>query len=102
MTTNALRPSRSGTTQVGSLPTATRRSSTSDPASTTLSVFEVNYLLARLQIREVMRVPITVPDDTPLEEAARLMQYQQMYQAAAKVIQAAQSMFDTLLAATSR
>lgn len=36
------------------------------------------------------------------EEAARLMQYQQMYQAAARVIQAAQSMFDTLLAATSR
>jgi len=36
------------------------------------------------------------------EEAARLMQHQQMYQAAAKVIQAAQSMFDTLLAATSR
>ena len=36
------------------------------------------------------------------EEAARLMQYQQMYQAAAKVIQAAQSMFDTLLSATSR
>ncbi|MCL4183812.1 MAG: hypothetical protein KJ011_10245, partial [Burkholderiaceae bacterium] len=36
------------------------------------------------------------------EEAARLMQYQQMYQAAAKVIQAAQSMFDTLLAATGR
>jgi len=36
------------------------------------------------------------------EEAARLLQYQQMYQAAAKVIQAAQSMFDTLLAATGR
>lgn len=36
------------------------------------------------------------------EEAARLMQYQQMYQAAAKVIQAAQSMFDTLLSATAR
>ncbi|MFP5407224.1 MAG: FlgK family flagellar hook-associated protein, partial [Gammaproteobacteria bacterium] len=36
------------------------------------------------------------------EEAARLMQHQQMYQAAAKVIQAAQSMFDTLLQATSR
>ena len=35
------------------------------------------------------------------EEAARLMQFQQMYQAAAKVIQAAQGMFDTLLAATS-
>lgn len=36
------------------------------------------------------------------EEAARLMQFQQMYQAAAKVIQAAQSMFDTLLNATGR
>lgn len=36
------------------------------------------------------------------EEAAQLMQYQQMYQAAAKVIQAAQSMFDSLLAATAR
>ncbi len=36
------------------------------------------------------------------EEAARLLQYQQMYQAAAKVIQAAQAMFDTLLAATAR
>lgn len=36
------------------------------------------------------------------EEAARLLQYQQMYQAAAKVIQAAQSMFDTLLSATAR
>ncbi len=31
------------------------------------------------------------------EEAARLMQYQQGYQAAAKVLQIAQSMFDTLL-----
>jgi flagellar hook-associated protein FlgK len=30
------------------------------------------------------------------------MQYQQMYQAAAKVIQAAQAMFDSLLAATAR
>lgn len=36
------------------------------------------------------------------EEAARLMQFQQMYQAAAKVIQAGQAMFDTLLAATGR
>lgn len=32
------------------------------------------------------------------EEAARLLQYQQAYQAAAKVIQAAQTMFDSLLA----
>jgi len=45
----------------------------SPSSATTLSVFEVNYLLARLQVREVMRVPITVPDDMPLEEAARLM-----------------------------
>lgn len=36
------------------------------------------------------------------EEAARLMQYQQMYQAAAKVIQSAQSMFDTLMNAVAR
>jgi flagellar hook-associated protein 1 FlgK len=31
------------------------------------------------------------------EEAARLIQYQQTYQAAAKVLQIAQSVFDTLL-----
>ena len=31
------------------------------------------------------------------EEAARLLQHQQAYQAAAKVIQTAQSMFDSLL-----
>ena len=31
------------------------------------------------------------------EEAARLMQYQQAYQAAAKVIASAQTIFDTLL-----
>jgi flagellar hook-associated protein 1 FlgK len=34
------------------------------------------------------------------EEAARLMQYQQSYQAAAKVLQVAQSIFDSLLEAT--
>lgn len=33
------------------------------------------------------------------EEAARLLQYQQSYQAAAKMLQAAQTVFDTLLAA---
>ena len=32
------------------------------------------------------------------EEAARLIQYQQSYQAAAKILQVAQSVFDTLLA----
>ncbi len=31
------------------------------------------------------------------EEAARLLQYQQAYQASAKVIQVAQSIFDTLI-----
>jgi len=35
------------------------------------------------------------------EEAARLIQYQQSYQAAAKVLQVAQSLFDTLLQAAA-
>jgi acetoin utilization protein AcuB len=41
--------------------------------ATTLSVFEANYLLAHLQVREIMNDPITVPEDAPLEGAARLM-----------------------------
>jgi acetoin utilization protein AcuB len=46
----------------------------SPSAATTLTVFEANYLLAHLQVREVMTAPpITVPGDAPLEEAARLM-----------------------------
>jgi acetoin utilization protein AcuB len=46
----------------------------SPSAATTLSVFEMNYLLANLHIREVMSSPaITVPEDAPLEEAAKLM-----------------------------
>lgn len=36
------------------------------------------------------------------EEAANLLRFQQAYQACAKIIQASQSVFDTLLAATSR
>ena len=36
------------------------------------------------------------------EEAARLIQYQQSYQAAAKVLQVAQGVFDTLLSITGR
>src|SRR5690606_606215 len=36
------------------------------------------------------------------EEAARLIQFQQSYQAAAKVLQIAQSIFDTLLQTASR
>lgn len=46
----------------------------SPSSATTLSVFEVNYLLAKLRVREVMSSPpITVPEDAPLEEAARVM-----------------------------
>ena len=36
------------------------------------------------------------------EEAARLIQFQQTYQAAAKVIQVAQAVFDTLLQTMAR
>ena len=36
------------------------------------------------------------------EEAARLIQYQQTYQAAAKMLQVAQSVFDTLLQTAGR
>ncbi|HEY43128.1 MAG TPA: CBS domain-containing protein [Anaerolineae bacterium] len=46
----------------------------SPSSATSLSIFEINYLLANLHISEVMsRPPITVPEDAPLEEAARLM-----------------------------
>ena len=36
------------------------------------------------------------------EEAARLLQYQQAYQASAKIIQTAQTLFDSLLTAVGR
>lgn len=43
------------------------------PAST-LSVFEMTSLLAKLKVEKVMSARvITVPEDTPLEEAARIM-----------------------------
>jgi acetoin utilization protein AcuB len=43
------------------------------PAST-LSVYEMHYLLAKLTVKKVMSSPvITVGPDTPLEEAARIM-----------------------------
>ncbi len=46
----------------------------SPSTTTTLSVFEMSYLLANLHVREVMSSPvITVSEDAPLEEAARLM-----------------------------
>jgi acetoin utilization protein AcuB len=46
----------------------------SPSSATTLTVFEMNYLLANLQIREVMTSPaIFVAEDMPVEEAARIM-----------------------------
>ena len=36
------------------------------------------------------------------EEAAKLLQYQQSYQASAKILQIAQSVFDTLMQSTGR
>lgn len=45
----------------------------SPSSATTLTVFEVNYLLARLQVSEVMHTPVTVPEDAPVEVAARVM-----------------------------
>jgi acetoin utilization protein AcuB len=42
--------------------------------ATPSNVFEMSYLLANLHVREVMSSPpITVPEDAPLEEAARVM-----------------------------
>ncbi len=42
--------------------------------ATALSIAEVNYLLGNLRIREVMSSPaITVAEEIPLEEAARVM-----------------------------
>jgi acetoin utilization protein AcuB len=46
----------------------------SPSSATTLSVFEINYLLANLHVSEVMSSPpITVLEDAPLEEAAKVM-----------------------------
>lgn len=42
--------------------------------ATSLSVYELHYLLAKLTVKRVMSSPvITVSPDTPLEEAARIM-----------------------------
>ncbi|NPV09405.1 MAG: CBS domain-containing protein [Anaerolineae bacterium] len=42
--------------------------------ATTLSIFEVSYLLHRLTVGDIMtREVVTVREDTPLEEAARIM-----------------------------
>ncbi len=42
--------------------------------ATSLSVFEIHYLLSKLQVKDVMtKRVITVGEDCPLEEAARIM-----------------------------
>ncbi len=42
--------------------------------ATSLSVWEMNYLLSKITVREVMtRDILTVKEDTPIEEAARIM-----------------------------
>ena len=42
--------------------------------ATTLSVWEMNYLLSKLTVAEVMtKDVITITEDTPIEEAARIM-----------------------------
>lgn len=46
----------------------------SPSSATSLSVFEVHYLLSKMQIKSLMKKRlITVGDDCPLEEAARIM-----------------------------
>jgi acetoin utilization protein AcuB len=42
--------------------------------ATSLSVFEINYLLQKITVEEIMtRSVITITEDTPLEDAARIM-----------------------------
>ena len=42
--------------------------------ATSLNVYEIGYLLSKLKIREIMsKDVITVTEDAPLEEAARIM-----------------------------
>ncbi|MGQ9682811.1 MAG: CBS and ACT domain-containing protein [Anaerolineae bacterium] len=42
--------------------------------ATTLSVYEIGYLLSKVRVKQVMNdKPVTIDDDCPLEEAARIM-----------------------------
>ncbi len=46
----------------------------SPSSATSLSIFELNYLLSKLTVKKIMGSPvITVDEQTPLEEAARIM-----------------------------
>jgi acetoin utilization protein AcuB len=43
--------------------------------ATSLSVYELNYLLARMRVKDIMKKnPVTVSPDTPFEEALRIGQ----------------------------
>jgi acetoin utilization protein AcuB len=49
-------------------------SSASPSAATSLSVYEMHYLLFKLKVKDVMtKRVVTVGDDCPIEEAARIM-----------------------------
>jgi acetoin utilization protein AcuB len=42
--------------------------------ATSLSVWELNYLLSKIQVKDVMtKKVLTITEDTPIEEAARIM-----------------------------
>src|SRR5215211_8627214 len=46
----------------------------SPSSATTLSVWELNYLISKVKVKDVMsKKVITVDKDTPIEEAARIM-----------------------------
>ncbi|HAE59253.1 MAG TPA: hypothetical protein DCG54_07035, partial [Anaerolineae bacterium] len=46
----------------------------SPSAATTLSIWEMNYLLTKIKVSEVMTKNVmTVTEDTPIEQAARIM-----------------------------
>ena len=46
----------------------------SPSSATSLSIWEMNYLLSKVQVKDVMtKNVLTVAEDTPLEEAARIM-----------------------------
>ncbi len=42
--------------------------------ATSLSIYEINYLISKIQVKDVMsKKVVTVSEDTPIEEAARIM-----------------------------
>lgn len=46
----------------------------SPSSATSLSIYEINYLISKIKVSEVMHKDVfTVAEDTPIEEAARIM-----------------------------